>query len=153
MRRSALENKYYKNRLSEPGIAFKKHKNYTKRLIMKEKKKYFSNLNLNNYTDNKRFWQTVKPLFSSGGIAQQITLVENDDVITSDKKITETFNTFFIEAVDSLELVDNRVLQTSIGTLTDPVKIALKRFEDHPSIIDIKEKVTMEKQFSFSLAK
>ena len=53
MKRSELENKYYRYKTQESGVAYKKQKNYTKRLIRKEKKKYFANLNLNNYTDNK----------------------------------------------------------------------------------------------------
>ena len=34
--------------------------------------------------------------------------------------------------------------------MTNPVDIALKKFEIHPSIIDIKENVTTEAKFSFS---
>ena len=37
MRRSALENKFYKNKLPETGIVYKKQKNYTKELIKKKK--------------------------------------------------------------------------------------------------------------------
>ena len=65
LRRSALENKYYRDKLSETGNAYKKQRHYTKSLIKKEKVNYFSNLNINNYTDNKKFWKTVKPLFSN----------------------------------------------------------------------------------------
>ena len=38
----------------------------------------------------------------------------------------------------------------STGNLTDPVDIALKKFENHPSILDIKEHVSVEAKFSFS---
>ena len=55
MRRSALQNRFYRNRSRETENAFKKQRNYTKRLLKKEKKRYFSNLNINNYTDNKKF--------------------------------------------------------------------------------------------------
>ena len=64
MKRSALENKYYKNRLPETGKAYKKQRNYTNKLMKKEKRKYFTNLNMKNYLDNKKFWNTVKPFFS-----------------------------------------------------------------------------------------
>ena len=95
-RRSALENKYYKNKILETAIMFKKQKNYTKKLIKKEKK-YFSNLTMNNYTDNKKFWKTVKPLFSNyGGGSQKITLIEDGEIISNNQEVAETFNTFFI---------------------------------------------------------
>ena len=35
--------------------------------LKREKRNYFSNLNMDNYTDNKNFWNTVKPLFSNYG--------------------------------------------------------------------------------------
>ena len=36
------------------------------------------------------------------------------------------------------------------GGLTNPVDIAWKKFEDHPSIRDIKENVSIAQGFSFS---
>ena len=151
MRRSALENKFYKDKLPETGRAYKKQRNYTRKLIKKEKKRYFSNLHMSNYTDNKKFWNTVKPLFSNhGGVSQKITLVMDDKIISDDKEVAETFNSFFINSVESLDIVENNALLTFTGDLTDPVKIALKKFENHPSIIDIKDNVTIENKFSFS---
>ena len=77
-------------------------------------------------------------------------MVENEEVITDDKEIAETFNTFFDKAVSSLDININPFLLNDPGDLTDPVDIALKKFECHPSIIDIKENVTVDKGFSFS---
>ena len=75
MRRSALKNKFYKTGSPDIGKAYKTQRNYTKRLLKREKKKYFHNLDTKNYTDNKKFWKTVKPLFSnSTGGSQKITL-------------------------------------------------------------------------------
>ena len=85
MRRSALKNKFYKTGSPDIGKAYKTQRNYTKRLLKREKKKYFHNLDTKNYTDNKKFWKTVKPLFSnSTGGSQKITLAK-------------TFNDFFID--------------------------------------------------------
>ena len=39
-------------------------KNFCSRLYKKERKKYYANLDIRNITDNKKFWKTVKPLFS-----------------------------------------------------------------------------------------
>ena len=55
---------------------------------------------MNNYTDNKKFWNTVKPLFSTyGGGSQKITLVKDDNIISNDEEVAETFNKFFIDSV------------------------------------------------------
>ena len=105
MRRSALRNRFFKNKTAEALASFKKQKNFTNKLVKKERKEYFRDLDLNNYTDNKKFWNTVKPLFSQvKGGSQRITLVENEEVITDDKEIAETFSTFFEKAVSSLPI-------------------------------------------------
>ena len=43
-------------------IAYNKQRNYCVSLIQKEKKAYYSNLNIRDVTDNKTFWRKVKPL-------------------------------------------------------------------------------------------
>ena len=151
MRRSALQNKYYRNRSYESETAFRKQRNYTNKLLKKEKKKYFANLNMQNYTDNKKFWKTVKPLFSSyNGGSQKITLVKDGEIISNDEEVAKTFNQFFIESVNSLNITGNTVFLKSTENMTDPVMIALKKFENHPSIVNIKEKVSMKSKFTFS---
>ena len=42
------------------------------------------------------------------------------------------------------------MLLTSTGNQDDPVKIALIKFENHPSVIEIKRNVNIEQNFSFS---
>ena len=150
MLRSSLKNKFLKYKSPDLERAFKKQKNYTNRLLKMEKKRYFANLDLNNYTDNKKFWQTVKPLFSGGNGVQKITLVENDEVITDDKKIAETFNDFFVNAVSTLDLKENNAIMNDTDHLLDPVKKALFKFKDHPSILEIRKNIKDEVTFSFS---
>ena len=62
-------------------------------LLNKEKRDlYFSNLNMNNYTDKKRFWNIVKQLFSNyNGGSQKITLVKDENIISNDEELAKTF--------------------------------------------------------------
>ena len=53
--RSSLESKFYKYRSEECREALRKQKNYCNRLSKREKREYYSRLNLNNITDNKKF--------------------------------------------------------------------------------------------------
>ena len=81
MRRSNLENKYLKSRNPESKEAYKKQKNYCSRLYKKERKMYYSNLDLKNYTDNKKLWKTMKPFLTDKGVhSQQINLIENEKI-------------------------------------------------------------------------
>ena len=150
MRRSSLKNKYLKVKSDESLKAFKKQKNYTRRLAKRERTKYFANLDLNKYTDNVKFWNTVKPMFSSGGkVAERITLVEKGEIVTDDQELAQTFNDFFIDAVSSLSIEENRALLDDVGDETDPIRIAVKKYCHHPSILDIKKHVQVAEKFEF----
>ena len=150
MRRTALENRYYTSKTVETRKAYKKQKNYTDKLMKKEKKRFFANLSLNNFTDNKKFWNTVKPLFSETGLgSRKITLVHNENIISDDKEVAEAFNSFFKNSVESLDIYKNTCLQDDATDLTDPVDIALKKFANHPSVNEIKKNVNVRGKFSF----
>ena len=105
---------------------------------------------MKNFTDNKKFWNTVKPLFSnnSGG-SRKITLVKDGKIMSNDKDIAETFNNFFKNSVAALDIDDNKSLLTKTGNLKDPVQIALQKFKHHPSIYDIKDIVKTNTKFRF----
>ena len=82
MKRSELESKYVKNKASQNLRSFKKQRNFCSKLYKKERKKYYERLDLNNVTDNKKFWKTVKPFLSDKVTTfPKISLVENDKII------------------------------------------------------------------------
>ena len=57
------------------------------------------------FCDNKKFWQKVKPLFSEkSNLKRNITIVENDTVISDKTEVAEKLNSFFIEVVENLEI-------------------------------------------------
>ena len=65
MQRSRLRNAYLKDRTRAARIAYKKQRNVCVSILRKSKKCYYENLDTKNITDNKKFWGTVKPLFSN----------------------------------------------------------------------------------------
>lgn len=149
MRRSALENKYFKSRTAVTKKCYQKQKNYTNKLLKKEKRDYFKNLNVNNFTDNKKIWNTVKPLFPNKEYGSQpITLVVDDDIICKEEDVAETFNRFFKNSIANLDISANRILQNVVCGLKDPADIAFKKFENHPSVMDIRKVVDTNSSFS-----
>ena len=151
MKRSFLENKYYKNMTEENKKAYKKQKNFCDRLSRKKKSEYYSNLDTKNITDNKKFWKTVKPLFTDkGGAKENITLVHDRKIISNDTQVAQTFNDYFDIAVSSLNITENQFLLTDTTGVTDPVEVALRKFKFHPSILKIKSNVSFESRFKFS---
>ena len=75
----------------------------------------------NKYIDNVKFWNTVKPMFSSSGNGpKKIILVENGEVVADDQVNAESFSDFFIDAVSSLAIEENRALLDEVDDLADP---------------------------------
>ena len=58
MRRSALKNKFYRDKSLTTERMYKKQKNFCSRLYKKEKRKFYNDLNMNNFTDCTMFWKT-----------------------------------------------------------------------------------------------
>ena len=155
MTRSQLHNKYL-NDVSDFNLtAYRKQRNFCTSLCRKSKKKYYSNLNPSCVSSNKKFWKSVKPLFSEKVFTgESITLIENDIIIDNEKKIADTFSDFFSNAVQNLSINANTGTNENelINRITtdDPVLRAIKKYETHSSILKIKECSTSETNFSFS---
>ena len=92
-------------------------------------------MDLKGITDSKKFWPTVKPLFSNKiKSAEYITLKENGKNISNDKKLARIFNELFVNVVPNLGM---------------SIK-AISKYKNHPSIISIKKFVeNSDSSFSF----
>ena len=78
MLRTKLRNKLLKYPTTANRISYSKQRNFCLSLLRKEKKKYLANLSVKNITENKTFWQTIKPFLSEKAKSREkITLIEN----------------------------------------------------------------------------
>ena len=84
---------------------------------------------------------------NKGQLSNKITLIESDAILTEDDKVAETLNSFFSEAPGSLDIIENRYILNKTEGLNNPIDIALKIFEHHPSILKIKN--VIKSNFSF----
>ena len=64
--------------------------------------------------------------------------------------MAQAFNDFFDNAVKSLGINENKALLTDIGESQGKVMDAIKMYESHPSIIEIKKHIIVETKFAFS---
>ena len=153
MLRSHLLNIFYKEKTNSARDAYKKQRNICTTLFRKAKSDYYSNLNPTNVTDNKKFWKSVKPLFSEKVVSSEnITLVENNAICGNDGQVSEILNQFFSNAVMNLSIETNSEnLNENVYEL-DPVKRAIKKYEHHPSILKIKDKFGNQDAFAFKHA-
>ena len=150
MLRSKLRNRFNRVKTDSAKAAYKKQRNICTNLFRKAKLDYYSNLNPRSITDNKKFWKTVKPLFSEKVLStDSITIVENDTICTNDSNVAQIFNEFFSNAVINLNIVANSdVINDNVDDL-DPIKRAIVKYEHHPSILKIKEVFGNQDKFSF----
>ena len=94
--------------------------------------------------------ETFKPLFSnkSRSVSQNVTLFENESAISCDSHIAECFNHYFINNTDSLP-IEPYVNTPPYVPLRDPIIDALRKHEDHPNVILIKNNIRCAKNFEF----
>ena len=103
---------------------------------------------LNPVKDSKPFWKSFKPYFSNKHSFgdSKISLSENGEFLTENNKIAKTFNSFFEAVTDSLNLFS---WPSKVNVCDDKVQGIIHNFSNHPSILKIKEKVQLNKRFSF----
>ena len=103
MKRTRLKNRFNKNKTNENWTAFKKQRNFCVKLLCQNKRSYFNRLDPKDVSDSKKFWRTVKPLFSNKieGSAS-ITLLENDVVESDDTRVAEILNEYFVDITKTL---------------------------------------------------
>ena len=145
MKRSELKTKHTKVKDQETLKAYKKQRNFCSKLYKKEKKAFYNNLNLRHINDNKQFWKTVKPfLTEKGSNSSRISLIDKaKGIVSDDKEIANTFSDFFDKTNKS------NSISGETSNLTDPIEKATLKFENHPSVKRIREKVNTIDNFSF----
>ena len=118
MNRSRLQHRYWEYGTENCRLQMKKQENYCNRLYKQERKNYYKNLDPKNIIDERKFWLTVKPLYNdkNSGIREKILLVENGELIDDDSQIAETFNNFFSNSVNTLGIVENKLLLNPVST-------------------------------------
>ena len=103
MHRSKLKNIFNKLPTEENKEMYKKQRNFCVSLLRKEKKSYYKNLDLRIFEDNRKFWQKVRPFFSDKhkSSSRNITILENDIIISNNLDVAETLNNYFVDSVEN----------------------------------------------------
>ena len=105
------------------------------------KKEYFNNLDTKNVTDNKTFWRTVVPTFSSkNSKGDKIILNEEGKTVSDKKELCRTFSTYFANIVSDLQIPKIQDNASNIKSNHGPALAAIKAFQNHPSVVNIKKK-------------
>ena len=90
----------------------------------------------------------MKPIFGSKIKSKSsITLVEDTKIIQEEGELTETFNEFFVSIVKNLRINENLLPTSSSETIN--VESIITKFDNHPSIVTIRNRFDENSIFSF----
>lgn len=149
--------KIYLTKFLQMKITFYTRSKETSALIYwkKVKKEYYNNLDLHIFQDSKTFWKTIRPFFSDKQKDYQrvFVLIENDELTSNDKEVAENFNNYFIDVIENLNIepyIDEA--ETEILSCTD-IEAIINKYQNHPSVIKIKEHVYISNKFCFTNSK
>ena len=134
IKRSNLRNTFNKKRSSENCQNFKRQRNICSNILRTTKKTFFETLDINEITDNRKFWETAKPFFTDKcKTSNNIISTEKNETLNDNKRISKTFNEYFTNITKGFNL------RKSTGNMN---------FENEESCKKIKENFANE-NFSF----
>ena len=82
--------------------------------------------------------EIVKPILSKKiKCTERITLIENDEIIKTEKGTAKALNAFFSNIVQNLDFQQYNVDDPICENITDPHLKAIVRYRSHPSIAAI----------------
>mgnify|MGYP001792074473 CR=1 FL=1 len=133
MVRSRLKNKFIRNRNKLNWDAYKNQRNFCTNLLQQTKRNYFSHIDIKNLSDGRKFWQSVKPLFSDKNMSgNKIMICKDEEIISNENKVAEIMNNHFINVTKELNLKPDPAVNENI-TLTE----IFDKYENHKSVVSI----------------
>ena len=105
MERSKLRNKFNEERNTEDWSEYKRQRHLCSNLLKQSKNRHFNSFNLNDISENKMFWKTIKPfLTEKNKTTNNIILTESNQTVREDKAICQIFNTYFTNITKGFKL-------------------------------------------------
>ena len=149
MKRSCLQNRFFKNRSEVNRINFIMQHNFCVSFWRKTKKQYYANFNEKDVADNKKFWKIVKLFLSDKPkSSEKITVVE-DGKIFYDIKVAEELTSFFSTIVKNLKIPKYSEANPLAEEIANPILKSVLKYDKHPSLTAIRNLNRSHFEFSF----
>ena len=104
----------------------------------------YGSLNVSRITDNKNFWGLVKSNFSNKIVGtNRMILRDGSKIISDTENVADTFNKFFTNKGNILNIDKDKGFLVDTNGVFDPVLKATKKYSAYPSILKIKEKTNI----------
>ena len=157
MNRSRLKKKYqdWPSRQNFK-IGKKNQKNECNKLCRETKKYHFKNITKSNLNSNNKFWQFVKPFLTSKEVfgTDFISIKKDNQFIDNKLELVEMFNSHSINTLENMTGIPPDI--SSLYDLQENgnyfVKQVIKKFKNHPSIVEIKKNINIVEKFTIKEA-
>ena len=94
---------------------------------------------------NKNFWTFIKPFLTNKGFLENkdITLIEGNKIITSERELAKTFNEHYINIVEKSSGIKPKDISQcdKNQNIHKTIREIVKSYENHPSILQIKHNI------------
>ena len=80
----------------------------------------------------------------------KMKMVENEKIVTDDKKIVKVLNDFFSNIIKTLNILQTNYRDSNFENVGDPILKAILKYRIHTSILTIKEKTKNVSVFTFN---
>ena len=138
-----MRNQFLKKRTLEARTKYNKQRNICVNPVEKAKRNYCENLDLKYINDNKKFWATVKTLFSKKlKSAENIFLDKSGEIIRNEVKVANVFNKHFVNMLPSMGITNNHIFLSNTSTSDDSLDKIIDKYKNHPSITCINKHMT-----------
>lgn len=105
---------------------------------------------MKNVTDNTEFWKTVVPFFSDKtNRPTKIYLKKNDRIFSELYKVAEELSSSSEITIEVLNIKPKGFTLGDTSNLNNPVEVATKKVQSHPTISIIKGNVSVDHLFQF----
>jgi len=142
--KAMLRRKYYKSKSNHAWQKYRTQRNLVTKLKREALKTYFNNKCNNQTSNNKHFWDTIKPFLTNKNTQtrQHISLLEDNRVISNPQDVCNILNDYFIN------IANTTASPLEIDSLT--TQDIINNYSNHPSIKSIVDNSSSANSFNFT---
>ena len=129
-------------------------KNKCSSISRKSKIKYLERCTEKGISSSKQFWNFVKPFLTNKGCMSNdfISIRNGDAFINNESKLVEMFNSHYINTVEETTGVPPKNYVIDTNNTREIIEGIIKKYEKHPSILEIKNNFFSSITFDFPKA-
>ena len=134
-----------KNPREKNITGYKRQRNLCVSLRRKNIKSFLNNVTKTGIITNKNFWTFIKLFLTNKGFLgnKDITLIEGNKIITSQRELAKTFNEHYIYIVKKSSGIKSKDISQcdKNQNIHKTIREIVKSYQNHPSILQIKHNI------------